>query len=516
MVEASCGPNNSNCGTADAFFPNINAGEYTGVVWTNGSTGPGLPSNFSNHATNSVGHFFFGNTFSVSPGADDVTVFEANEYLTTQLGVQGNATPIVPTTVVQNHSWAGSFGSDAQDRSALRRLDYVIDTYDVTMSVGVNTNGNTSTDPNPNQLHPNLLSYSYNSITVGNTDAGHSRGVTDSLYGPGRFRPDIVVPRFTPSEATAVVSSSATMLHEVLAGTSGSKSEVMRAILLAGATKEEFSDFVEPSTSVANPWERTVTRPVDDIFGVGELNIFNSYLMTQSGAMKGQYQGSTATPTTVGAYGWDYQSAINPGVGNEVLYDFVVPVGSIAQELSIVLAWNAEVVDTNAGSPFILQEQPLANLDLELVDSVGTTIDQSISTAYPLEHIYLTELPPGTYTLKVSSDTIRDYGIAWRMSTIFDSADPDFNDNGAVDGADFLAWQRGVGTLVDAPPSIGDADGDGDVDADDLALFATAYGAVIPAQAPLSSASAIPEPASVFLAAGYISLYLLRRSRKLC
>jgi glucose/arabinose dehydrogenase len=49
----------------------------------------------------------------------------------------------------------------------------------------------------------------------------------------------------------------------------------------------------------------------------------------------------------------------------------------------------------------------------------------------------------------------------------------DFNEDGTVDGADFLAWQRGQGTTQAATIADGDADGDGAVGASDLAVWTT-------------------------------------------
>jgi hypothetical protein len=48
------------------------------------------------------------------------------------------------------------------------------------------------------------------------------------------------------------------------------------------------------------------------------------------------------------------------------------------------------------------------------------------------------------------------------------NASADFNGDGKVDGADFLALQRNVGKAIGAQHSEGDADRDGDVDAADL------------------------------------------------
>ncbi len=65
----------------------------------------------------------------------------------------------------------------------------------------------------------------------------------------------------------------------------------------------------------------------------------------------------------------------------------------------------------------------------------------------------------------------------------------DFNGDGHADGADFLAWQRGLGTpALQGTTAKGDANGDRAVDAADLALWAGDYGAT-PAVAAAASAS---------------------------
>jgi hypothetical protein len=68
--------------------------------------------------------------------------------------------------------------------------------------------------------------------------------------------------------------------------------------------------------------------------------------------------------------------------------------------------------------------------------------------------------------------------------------DADFDNDGDVDGRDFLIWQRGFG-LPDALNQDGDADDDDDVDGDDLVIWQTKYGET-PA---LVSSVAVPEPA---------------------
>ncbi len=64
----------------------------------------------------------------------------------------------------------------------------------------------------------------------------------------------------------------------------------------------------------------------------------------------------------------------------------------------------------------------------------------------------------------------------------------DFNGDGEISGLDFLAWQRGAGTLApNGAQSMGDADFDLNVDGDDLAVWEAQYGGVAPLEATLQS-----------------------------
>lgn len=88
----------------------------------------------------------------------------------------------------------------------------------------------------------------------------------------------------------------------------------------------------------------------------------------------------------------------------------------------------------------------------------------------------------------------------------------DFDEDGDVDGADFLAWQRGLGALTGAARADGNANvaEDGDVDADDLAVWTEQFGT--PGSTP--ALSAVPEPAtitSVLVAAASIACYGFKR-----
>lgn len=89
----------------------------------------------------------------------------------------------------------------------------------------------------------------------------------------------------------------------------------------------------------------------------------------------------------------------------------------------------------------------------------------------------------------------------------------DFNDNGVVDGADFLAWQRAFGTAV--PSGTGaDGNGDGRVDGTDLALWKSRFGATANGPTISSEGVSIPEPDSCFLTAGAIFGLVTRWRRR--
>jgi hypothetical protein len=76
--------------------------------------------------------------------------------------------------------------------------------------------------------------------------------------------------------------------------------------------------------------------------------------------------------------------------------------------------------------------------------------------------------------------------------------DADFDNNGLVDGKDFLLWQRGQGGAGNN--SQGDANGDGQVNGADLTIWKTQFG-TSPA---IGAAAAVPEPSSVIIAFGML------------
>jgi len=85
--------------------------------------------------------------------------------------------------------------------------------------------------------------------------------------------------------------------------------------------------------------------------------------------------------------------------------------------------------------------------------------------------------------------------------------DGDYNEDGIVDGHDFLVWQREFGNNV-APGSGADGSGNGVVDGADLTIWEENFGAI-----PAAAIMAVPEPSTVVLIAmGTLCLNLRRRT----
>lgn len=87
--------------------------------------------------------------------------------------------------------------------------------------------------------------------------------------------------------------------------------------------------------------------------------------------------------------------------------------------------------------------------------------------------------------------------------------DPDFNDDDHIDGLDFLIWQQNAGTTMGATNGMGDADGNGAVDAYDLRSWELLY-ATPPL--PLQATRNVPEPGAAALAV-LAAVVLVIRSR---
>ena len=167
---------------------------------------------------------------------------------------------------------------------------------------------------------------------------------------------------------------------------------------MAGATKDEWVS-----------WDRTPARPLDEVYGAGELNIYNSYLMLTRGPQ------SDGAGTLVDASGWARD--VQP-VGAVRRYFFEVPAGRRVPELSVILVWNRHIVDDNSRptrwDP--LPEMPDMTLTLRAADGFtpGAIVDLSTSAVDNVEHVVQHDLLPGNYVIEVSTDMETEFALAWR------------------------------------------------------------------------------------------------------
>jgi hypothetical protein len=85
--------------------------------------------------------------------------------------------------------------------------------------------------------------------------------------------------------------------------------------------------------------------------------------------------------------------------------------------------------------------------------------------------------------------------------------DADFDADADVDGADYLAWQRGLGLSGTASHSDGDANGDFNVDAADLGFWRQQFGDA----GAIGAAGSVPEPTTTTLTTSLAILAIRRR-----
>lgn len=108
-----------------------------------------------------------------------------------------------------------------------------------------------------------------------------------------------------------------------------------------------------------------------------------------------------------------------------------------------------------------------------------------------------------------------DFTVTYDTSSVFINViagfefSADFNSDNVINGADLDIWRMNVGMMV-PPGTLGDADGDGDVDGNDFMIWQRTLGPVpvVPA------VGAVPEPGSLALAASALAMVAACRRRR--
>lgn len=377
------------------------SGAFSGVSFSYPDSA-GLSTGTSSHAT-TVADYFYGDS-SMASGVSSSAVYEANRWLSAWLQSGTTSAPDASIGKVQNFSWIGSTGNALNDTFILARMDYAINRDGIIAVFGLN---------NVVGSVPNLMGSGFNGISVGRSDGVHSYGTTSaslvSTYGNARRKPDLVAPASATSWATPIVSSASVLLIQTatdMGDADGSRPEVVKSVLMAGATKAEFSD-----------WSNTSTQPLDDKYGAGELNIRNSYHIMSAA----QQNGSLAPSSSVSSTGWDWGSA---APATSMLYFFDL---SETSSLSAVLTWNIQIVPNGDWSSLDLS---LESLYLRLYHAtafaLGAQVAESISDLDNVQLVWAESLASGRYALQVANvgSSTAEYGLAWQSNSLAPIPEP--------------------------------------------------------------------------------------------
>ena len=244
--------------------------------------------------------------------------------------------------------------------------------------------------------------------------------------------------------------------------------------------------------------------PLDDEMGTGQLNAKRALQQF----LPGEFDSDTGL-NSVPTIGWDYGHTSFNGDFNRYLIDTPLTEGDL---ISITLAWDREVELTvddgvfSAGDTFVGSSDPntaddmINDLDLLLVEK--DTFVQSLESASfvgTTEHIFAQVPFDGEFEIWVIQEDAdiaggQDYGLAWWYGVAPALAIAgDFDGNGMVDAADLAQWEGDYGINGDS-----DADGDGDSDGADFLVWQRNFGTGV---ALAANSTSVPEPAAWLLLA---------------
>jgi len=461
------------------YGPNQAMVEFEGKTFKAMSGPPGE----SAHASVVAKHMY-GKITSIAPDVGLIYLYEANHWVQSgflKTGSPGSVPPIQTPGGVKlfNNSWIGKFGTAGIDDNCLRRADYVILRDDVIITSGVANGG----DGWP------LLSHLFNGIAVGCQHGSHAFADTLADYdGPGRMKPEIVAPESVTSFSTPVFNAAGSLMVETArtwpdleSNPNADRSDVLKAVLLAGATHEDEHDGEWSNNAIESGPDRGITdRPLDEVVGAGTVNVNRShYILTG-----GEQDGSKVVPDEASAIwsGWD-----SVPLAPEQSKYWRIEVPEPADEISILVTWHREIATYFTG-------WALADLDLVLwrVDdggelaslvgdaglgyfAAGNVVSQS--AVDNIEHLYVLGVEPGEYVIELARvDSLGAYptwdaAIAWLFPKP-PAIPEDVTGDGIVDVLDLLAVLGAWGECGGCPEDI---TGDGVVDVLDLLAVLAAW-----------------------------------------
>ncbi|MGJ8640335.1 MAG: hypothetical protein ACSHYA_13180 [Opitutaceae bacterium] len=377
---------------ANDYLPDQGDDEFSGKTITD-QTGGGTTSKI--HGTK-VGKNLYGTSTSMAPSIDSIDVYKSSDWLDNEGWETG--TPATENNPLQNHSWI----SFSTSNSTTTRMDYAVVRDGFLPMAGI-YNSDYGDQGIPKDI-PETYGSMYNGITVGVSDGTHRTGLTSSADGPDRTKPEIVAPNDFTSYATPYVTAAAAMLIESAGTNTTAKQQlVLKATLLAAADKSPFPD-----------WDQTTARPIDDIYGAGQLDVYENYFIQQAGQQ--------AAGSSIDERGWNTDSLSANGSHN---YTITVPAGFTLRNLSALATWNRTITRRGIGLFVSFRAGTLPNISLSLNQQPSGISQTSDSSVDNIEHIWRdesNELSEGDYLLTIASDRSTDYAIAWRSELYQDSS----------------------------------------------------------------------------------------------
>jgi autotransporter-associated beta strand protein len=387
----------------------------------------------SSHAT-LVAQNFFGLSGSIAPGIDTIELYEANNFMNGGFLRMGSRTANPMSSPqnsrVGNHSWVHGISSVGGNLDVLQRMDWVIEGDDYIEVVGVN-NGSVNTSP--------LLSNGFNVISVGRSDGNHAIHTVElsDVYRGYRTRPDIVAPMEFTSFAAPVVAAASALLVETghanpwlsngtyvpdrFPGTAiyhAETSEVVKAALLAGASRLAFNSNDGSAIVDYRQLNRQSNNGLDKRFGAGQLDVHNSYNIIASGEQDSRLDGRSID---IEPAGFDYDPHFGGANGSNTsgVYEFTA--GWTGQSLTASLVWNANIDIERVKDYKYSTAATVYDLNLSLYDiTTGTPqlVAMSASSNQNSENLWNSLTGGRRYRLEVSRPTSQapfdwDYGLAW-------------------------------------------------------------------------------------------------------
>jgi hypothetical protein len=344
-------------------------------------SGGGGATNFPNslgleswHA-NGVASWFFGlPPYGVAPGVLQVDNYEASYFAGTLVPAE---TATSAKLVNQSFTYNNEYPMVDQD------YDNYAARYNVLFVSGA---GNENSVKSPGTA--------YNGLSVAAQGGQSSVGPTLQ----GRSKPDITVAASHTSFSAPVVSGAAALLLQAIQrGDGGSNTitlandiRLLRALLLNGAQKPA-------------DWTNASAAGMDFRHGAGVLNVFESWRQLRGGRF---VAGASNTVTTGNPHppapfasgitarrGWDVSTMSSSMPQDGVRHYFFDVQGGTNRTFTFTatLAWNRQ-----------RNETLINNLDLFLYNATNAALVASRqSTMDNVEHLSVTNLPPGKYTLQV-------------------------------------------------------------------------------------------------------------------